>query len=106
NKEQDRYPRQQLAAKNAAEFVVHALQFAPLQASAMGLREEVANQLATAQPEHSSLPTEQFFHGRENELSIIKEAISPEARTWGALIDGPGGVGKTSLAVHAGHLAP
>jgi tetratricopeptide (TPR) repeat protein len=39
-------------------------------------------------------------------VGIIAEAISPEARTWGALIDGPGGIGKTALAIRAGHLAP
>jgi hypothetical protein len=37
-----------------------------------------------------------FFFGREKELQSIAEAISPEARTWGALIDGPGGIGKTA----------
>jgi nucleoside phosphorylase/tetratricopeptide (TPR) repeat protein len=55
---------------------------------------------------HSSLPPQPYFFGREKELSIIAEAISPEARTWGALIDGPGGIGKTALAIRAGHLAP
>ena len=29
-----------------------------------------------------------------------------EARTWGVLIDGPGGIGKTALAVRAAYLAP
>lgn len=55
---------------------------------------------------HSSLPAQPYFFGREKELAIIAEAISPEARTWGALIDGPGGIGKTALAIRAGHLAP
>lgn len=54
----------------------------------------------------STLPPQPFFVGREKELASIAEAISPEARTWGALIDGPGGIGKTALAVRAGHLAP
>ncbi len=48
-----------------------------------------------------NLPRLQPFFGREDELAHIREALDPENRTWGALIDGPGGMGKTSLAVRA-----
>src|SRR5262249_7372406 len=61
---------------------------------------------ALAPKPRDTLPTQPFFFGREKELAIIAEAISPESRTWGALIDGPGGIGKTALAVRAGRLAP
>jgi hypothetical protein len=57
-------------------------------------------------PTGSTLPTQAFFVGREKELEIIKSALSPESRTWGALIDGPGGIGKTALAIKAAHDAP
>jgi len=57
-------------------------------------------------PTGSTLPNQPYFFGRERELAIIADAISPESRTWGALIDGPGGIGKTALAIRAGHLAP
>jgi len=57
-------------------------------------------------PKGSTLPAQPYFFGRENELAIIADAISPESRTWGALIDGPGGIGKTALAVEAAHQAP
>lgn len=53
----------------------------------------------------SSLPPQSYFFGREKELKEIADAIAPDARTWGALIDGPGGIGKTALAVRAGHIA-
>lgn len=53
-----------------------------------------------------NLPTLQPFFGRETELSKIADALDPESRTWGALIDGPGGMGKTSLAVRAAYDAP
>lgn len=52
------------------------------------------------------MPQQPFFFGRTKELTSVAQAISPEARTWGVLIDGPGGIGKTALAVRAGYLAP
>jgi tetratricopeptide (TPR) repeat protein len=54
-----------------------------------------------------NLPSLQPFFGREDELKKIADALDPESRTWGALIDGPGGMGKTSLAVRAAYeVAP
>ena len=54
----------------------------------------------------STLPSQPYFFGRERELAAIADAISPESRTWGALIDGPGGIGKSALAIRAAHLTP
>ena len=54
----------------------------------------------------NNLPRLQPFFGREEELKAIREALDPESRTWGALIDGPGGMGKTSLAVRAAYDCP
>lgn len=54
----------------------------------------------------NNLPRLQPFFGREKELETIREALDPESRTWGALIDGPGGMGKTSLAVRAAYDCP
>jgi tetratricopeptide (TPR) repeat protein len=51
----------------------------------------------------NNLPRLQPFFGRTEELKQIAEALDPKARTWGALIDGPGGMGKTSLAVRAAY---
>jgi tetratricopeptide (TPR) repeat protein len=62
---------------------------------------------AEARPAHTSIPNNlprlQPFFGREAELAQIREALDPDNRTWGALIDGPGGMGKTSLAVRAAY---
>jgi nucleoside phosphorylase len=142
----DKDTRQQIAAHNAAAFVLYALQFAPIDwekrrnkaaqvlhvhtnngpgsiaveggvasgAGGASIGHDVYGDVivqspsATTRPKsvHSSLPPQPYFFGRERELATIAEAISPESRTWGALIDGPGGIGKTALAVRAGHLAP
>jgi tetratricopeptide (TPR) repeat protein len=59
-----------------------------------------------AQPRRAELPHQPYFFGREEELDIIAEALNPESNGWGVLIDGPGGIGKTALAIRAGHLAP
>ncbi len=53
----------------------------------------------------NNLPRLPTFFGREKELQTIADALSPKTRTWGALIDGPGGIGKTSLAVRAAELS-
>lgn len=55
---------------------------------------------------HSSLPNMVHFVGREKELAKIKDALDIESRAWGVMIVGPGGIGKTSLAVAAAHRAP
>jgi tetratricopeptide (TPR) repeat protein len=52
-----------------------------------------------------NLPTLQPFFGRDGELKKIAEALLPENRGWGVLIDGPGGIGKTSLALRAAYAA-
>jgi tetratricopeptide (TPR) repeat protein len=54
----------------------------------------------------NNLPRLQYFFGRDTELKKIADALSPEARGWGALIDGPGGIGKTSLAIRAAEFVP
>ena len=56
-------------------------------------------------PTGNTLPQQPFFFGRAKELEVIASALSHESRTWGALIDGPGGIGKTALAIKAAHDA-
>src|ERR1043166_2668416 len=56
--------------------------------------------------EFINLPRLPFFFGRETELARIADALKPEKeQLWGALISGPGGVGKTSLAIKAARCA-
>ncbi len=56
---------------------------------------------------HSNLPQLPYgFFGRHDELEIIASALELRTRTWGALIDGPGGIGKTALAIRAAEQSP
>jgi tetratricopeptide (TPR) repeat protein len=45
------------------------------------------------------------FVGRKDEMARCLEALTPEERGWGAVIDGLGGMGKTALALEVAHLA-
>ncbi|NJA05060.1 tetratricopeptide repeat protein [Methylococcaceae bacterium WWC4] len=54
----------------------------------------------------NNLPRLQYFFGRDGELQKIAESLAEDARGWGALIDGPGGIGKTALAVRAAEFVP
>lgn len=52
----------------------------------------------------NNLPPLPRFFGRDRELKIIAEALNPAKQLWGALILGPGGIGKTSLAIRAASI--
>lgn len=53
-----------------------------------------------------NLPRLQPFFNRSKELMQIREALDPSSPAWGVHIDGPGGRGKTSLAVRAANDCP
>ena len=86
-------------ANNVASSVGHYLSEHPNSQSPI-------SNLQSAKPTGNTLPTQPYFFGRADELKIIASALSSESRTWGALIDGPGGIGKTALAIKAAHDAP
>jgi nucleoside phosphorylase/tetratricopeptide (TPR) repeat protein len=110
--EADKSGSQEVASRHAAAFAFQVLAklYAKEKVSATKRDSE------PARPEHEehaaeigircTLPRQEYFVGREKELATIADALSLDTRGWGALIDGPGGVGKTALAVRAGYLAP
>jgi tetratricopeptide (TPR) repeat protein len=55
---------------------------------------------------HSTLPARRPFFGRTKELETVAKYLLPEDRSWGVVLDGPGGMGKTALALEAAHRAP
>jgi tetratricopeptide (TPR) repeat protein len=62
---------------------------------------EVAQALVPKTP--NNLPRRQAFFGRTKEMDIVMRALSPSDRTWGILVDGIGGIGKSALAVEAAY---
>jgi tetratricopeptide (TPR) repeat protein len=65
------------------------------------LTPEVVEVLAPRIP--NNLPRRAAFFGRTNEMDKVMRALSPGDRTWGVLLDGIGGIGKTSLAIEAAY---
>ena len=55
---------------------------------------------------HSTLPSRRPFFGREKELESVAKFLQPGHVGWGVVLDGPGGIGKTALALEAAHRAP
>ncbi len=106
--EADKSGSQETASMNAAAFAFEVLAKLDLAQNLAPLMEMLDTQGhdIPSRLSNSTIPNQPYFFGREKELTIITDAISPESRTWGALIDGPGGIGKTALAIRAAHLAP
>src|SRR5262245_16728471 len=62
---------------------------------------EVVQTFAPKIPDN--LPRRTSFFGRGKEMETALRALSPEDRTWGVLVDGIGGIGKTALAIEAAY---
>lgn len=66
---------------------------------------EVAHVLAPNTPNRVSIPRRAAFFGRAKEMHVVMRALNPSDRTWGVLVDGIGGIGKTAVAVEAAYRA-
>lgn len=62
---------------------------------------EIVQDFAPKIPDN--LPRRAPFFGRDKEMGVALRALSPEDRTWGVLVDGIGGIGKSALAVEAAY---
>lgn len=63
--------------------------------------QQTVQSLAPKAPDN--LPRRASFFGRNAEMEKVLRALSPADRTWGVLVDGIGGIGKTAIAVEAAH---
>jgi nucleoside phosphorylase len=107
--EADQGGSQERASRHAAAFAFEVLAKLALPDKTFRFKNRANLHEIPATPTastHSTLPQQPNFFGREVELKTIAAALSPESRTWGALIDGPGGIGKTALAIKAAQDAP
>lgn len=64
---------------------------------------EIAQVLAPTIP--NNLPRRAAFFGRAREMETVMRALSPTDRTWGVLVDGIGGIGKSAIAIEAAYRA-
>jgi tetratricopeptide (TPR) repeat protein len=62
---------------------------------------EVAQVLTPTIP--NNLPRRQAFFGRAKEMETVMRTLSPADRTWGVLVDGIGGIGKSAIAIEAAY---
>lgn len=51
-----------------------------------------------------NLPRRDPFFGRDEEIAKALKVLSPAHRSWGIVIDGIGGIGKTALAIEVAHI--
>jgi tetratricopeptide (TPR) repeat protein len=104
----DLFKKDELTNSIKQEMINRSDTSTPIQAQTVNIYQNTPNpqSLPNHQSSKNSLPSQPYFFGRADELKIIASALSPDSRTWGALIDGPGGIGKTALAIKAAHDAP
>ena len=63
-----------------------------------------AHRRAGREPQPNTLPADiADFVGREEEMQVLTEEAGPEDRPALRVVEGMGGIGKTALAIHAGH---
>lgn len=53
----------------------------------------------------NNLPRQSSCFGREKEIVKALRALSPSDRSWGVLLDGIGGIGKTTVAIETAYRA-
>ncbi|MBE0671429.1 MAG: ATP-binding protein, partial [Anaerolineales bacterium] len=105
----DLFKKDEPANNIKQDLINHSETSTPIQAQTVNIYQTVPNSPSAVnnlQSPKNTLPNQPYFFGRVDELKIIASALSPDSRTWGALIDGPGGIGKTALAIKAAHDAP
>ncbi len=89
----------------AAQLILQRLKLSGIDTAKRLRSRQPADPASHAISTPHNLPRLPSFFGRAEELGKIADALAPKTRTWGALIDGPGGIGKTTLAIRAAELS-
>ena len=83
-----------IPAQLVAEIQDKRAEIEQLEARQSGSAPDLPNMLPRAEP----------FYGRDTELKRGLQALAPETRGWGLIVDGIGGIGKTAFAVRLAYL--
>lgn len=89
-------------AQALVTWCIRRRQLAELEAKLLEIRPQAFTPSA---PKTDTLPRRGPFFGRTDELSKVLRALGPNDRSWGIVLDGIGGIGKTTLAVEAAYQA-
>lgn len=63
----------------------------------------IAQSVGSSTP--NNLPRQSSCFGREKEIAKALRALGPKDRSWGILLDGIGGIGKTTVAIETAYRA-
>lgn len=87
-------------AQALVTWCIRRRQLAELETKLLEIRPQA---FTPSPPKTDTLPRRGLFLGRADELSKVLRALGPNDRSWGIVLDGIGGIGKTTLAVEAAY---
>jgi tetratricopeptide (TPR) repeat protein len=98
-------PSNAALSEQAQKLVTNCQRRDALGALVAAIKAERPNAFDPLIPKKDTLPRRAQFFGRVKEKEKVMRALNPDDRSWGIVLDGIGGIGKTALAVECAHMA-